>query len=112
GAPRLGLARLACLRGDYEASLAQLRRASANPTAAPACRRLLAEVRYRQGDPAAARELGDASGPFEEPDWPDPFVEEVQHLQVGAGAQIVQAGALIRQGDAGEAMVLLDRAAE
>jgi tetratricopeptide (TPR) repeat protein len=104
---QLGLARLACLRGDYDASLAHLRRAQASPAAAPPCRRLLAEVRYRQGDVAAARDLGDTGGAFEEPDWPDPFVEEVMQLQVGAGVQIAQAETLLRQGAAPEAVAVL-----
>src|SRR5262249_42265670 len=40
--------------------------------------------------------------------WPDPFVQEVEGLQVGLRTRLAEADALARQGRAGEAIGLLE----
>jgi tetratricopeptide (TPR) repeat protein len=57
---------------------------------------------------SAARQLKQAAALPEDRPWPDPFVQEVERLQVGQRMALVRADALARQGQGPEAVALLE----
>jgi tetratricopeptide (TPR) repeat protein len=106
----LGLARLACDRDDLSAALPHLERAAASPQTQRQAHSLLAEVRRRLGDSAAAaHEQEQAERLPEDPPAPDPFLEEVEALRVGKQASLKLLQRLRRQGRDEDARQLADR---
>jgi tetratricopeptide (TPR) repeat protein len=108
----LGLGRLACGRGDWGGSLAHLARAADSPLTRKAARTLLAQARLARGDdPGAGRERLRADDLPDDPEPPDPLLEELERLQVGQQALLARASKLLRQGRTAEALALLGQAA-
>ncbi len=114
GNPRahLGLARLAHRRGAGRAAMGHLQHAVQSPLTRQAALTLRAQVKQQLGlsEEARADARLAAQGP-EDPSWPDPFVEEVERLRVGAAARIELAVRLERQGRGAEAVALLEQTA-
>jgi tetratricopeptide (TPR) repeat protein len=105
---RLGLARLAFAREDWRGGLAHLKGAE-GPHARKLAHTLRAEAWHRLGE--AARSAAELKLAREVPDdapWPDPFVAEVESMQVGVRAQLARADALVRQGRGDQAVALLE----
>jgi tetratricopeptide (TPR) repeat protein len=106
----LGLGRLAYERGDLKDALLHVGLSATDSRTQKASHALLAEVYQRLGDRAAARrELRQAAGLPDDPAWPDPLFEEVTRLRTGKQASLARADQLIRQGNNGEAVALLER---
>jgi tetratricopeptide (TPR) repeat protein len=104
----LGLARLAFQRGDLEASLTHLQASLAGAPGVRSSHALLAEIRFRKGEQAAAEEALRTVDRLKAGDpWPDPYLAEVERLRVGVGARISQARMLLEQGQVGQAVELL-----
>ena len=61
--------------------------------------------RTTEGD----RELKSASQLPDDPAWDDPYVREVERLRVGSAAILAQAGRMVSEGQATEAIPLLER---
>ena len=73
---------------------------------------LLANVYARAGDAAAAqREAPRARTLPEQPDWPDPFLQELADLAIGRSALLQRAQRLLAQGHPKQAVVALEAAA-
>jgi tetratricopeptide (TPR) repeat protein len=75
---------------------------------------LLANVYARAGDAAAAaaqREATRARPLPEQPDWPDPFLQELADLAIGRSALLQRAQRLLAQGHPKQAVVALEAAA-
>jgi tetratricopeptide (TPR) repeat protein len=108
----LGLGRLLVRRDDLAGSLPYLRAARDGPFTHKAATHLLAEVYGRSGEEGALHDLGDVAGLPDDPPWPDPFVEEVERLQVGLQVVLAQADELLQQGRGGDAVGLLQQAVE
>jgi tetratricopeptide (TPR) repeat protein len=114
GHPRayLGLARLACSRNDWAEARTHLTPAAESPLTRKAAQTLLAEVAQRNGDTeAAARATHLANDLPDDPEPPDPYLDELESYQVGRQAQLTRGSKLLKQGRVGEAVTLLRRAA-
>ena len=88
----LGLARLALLRDQARAAEEAVNRCLARPFVRKAAHRLLAEVRQQRGDHSgaeAANRLAEAL-PADKP-WPDPYLDEIEHLKVDRRTRVAQA---------------------
>jgi tetratricopeptide (TPR) repeat protein len=107
----LGLGRLTYRRGDVSAGIAQLNDAASDPRTRKAALAVLAEIHQRQGDESAAnqelRRL--ATLPDDQP-WPDPFAQELMHLQAGQKNYLDRANRLLDQERVAEAIPLLQQA--
>ncbi len=57
----------------------------------------------------AERELKTAVQLPDDPAWDDPFVREVERLRVGSAAVLAQAGRMVSEGQANDAIPLLER---
>jgi tetratricopeptide (TPR) repeat protein len=105
----LGLGRLALAREDWRSAVQELKACLRDEHARKLARTLLAEAWTRLGEPDSARdEARQAEELPEDEPWPDPFVEEVERLQVGLRPRLARADALARQGHAAEAVALLE----
>ena len=104
----LGLARLAFGHDDLDGCLAHLRVAETSPPGKLAARELLARVYRRQGDRAALRKLGSEADRSVVPAWPDPFVAEVEGLQVGLSVRLARAHQLFQDGRGAQSVALLE----
>ncbi len=103
-------ARLLAARGDWKAVPRRLERLGGDDHARRQALLLAAQARQRLGDSErAARQLEEAQRLPEDVPWPDPFVEEVERLQVGLRIRLARASLLVRQGRAGEAVRLLEQ---
>jgi cytochrome c-type biogenesis protein CcmH/NrfG len=101
---RLGWARLAFAREDWQGGLKHLEGAPgklAHTLRAEGWQQLGQKERSAE-ESKRARERPD------DPPWPDSFVEEVECLQVGVRAQMARADALSRQDRPAEAVALLE----
>jgi tetratricopeptide (TPR) repeat protein len=111
GDPRvhLEMARLALGRADWRGALDHLSACVEDPHARRLAHALRADAFSRLGEGERARDEGKqaAESPEDVP-WPDPFVLEVEALQVGVRARLAAADALARRGRAGEAVALLE----
>jgi tetratricopeptide (TPR) repeat protein len=109
---RLGLARLALARDDWDGALEHLAACQDDPHARKLAHTLRAEALFRRGQSDTAREEARQAeeSPEGEP-WPDPFVAEVERLQVGLRVRLARADALARQGREEEAITLLEETA-
>jgi len=99
-APRaeLGLGRLAYQRGDLEAARALLGRTATRPTTQKAAHSLLAEIAQRSNDLASAtRERAIVTQLPDDPDWTDPFLNEITREKAGRDARLDYALGLSRQ---------------
>jgi tetratricopeptide (TPR) repeat protein len=102
---RLALARLAFAREDWRGGLNHLEGLPSRKVV----HTLRAEALHRLGDEVrTAAELKRARALPDDPPWPDPFVEEVERMQVGVRAQLARADSLARRGRVSEAMKLLE----
>ncbi len=105
---RLGLARVAAAQDRPQEALAELDKAAADRYCRKAAHTLRAQVRRRLGHAeAAAAELRRAAELPDAPAWPDPFVEEIEGLQIGEHAALKRAARLINQGRVGPGVGLL-----
>ncbi len=105
---RLGLGQLACGREDWPAAAAHLEHAAGSPLTRHRAHTLLAEVHWRRGDrPAAERERRLAEDSPDDPEPPDPYLEDLEALRVGLHARLLLAGQLVRQGRGAEAVAQL-----
>jgi tetratricopeptide (TPR) repeat protein len=108
----LGMARLTSRRGELKESLEHLGQAARSPLLKKGTLSLRAEIRHRQGDTAAAEEDARLAAQLpDDPLWPDPFIEEVEELGVGAQARLSLASQRFLQGRGQEAVTLLRDAA-
>src|SRR5439155_23956179 len=104
----LGLARVACQKGDLETCFRHLNLARTDIHTQKAAHLFLAEIYQRRGDPAAAEEARRQGAALpDDPTWPDPFVEEVAQLRTGKQAALERADKRLRQGRIAEAVTLL-----
>jgi tetratricopeptide (TPR) repeat protein len=103
----LGLGRLEFERDDLPAATQYLRRVADSPYAHKSASTLLAQIYRRQGDLKALHELGPLADFAEDRQWTDPFVEEVEQLNVGTRARLAYADRLFRQGRSKEAVPLI-----
>jgi cytochrome c-type biogenesis protein CcmH/NrfG len=111
GHPRagLGLARLAFAREKWAEGLHHLESCRADVHARKMAHTLAAEARHRLGQrDRAAQELASARKLPEDQRWRDPFIEEVERLQVGLRVRLARASTLARQNLDGEAIALLE----
>jgi tetratricopeptide (TPR) repeat protein len=101
GNPRaaFGLGLIAAARGDGAAAEKFLTAARDSPTARRAATAQLAALARARGDDAAAARLERESAPLpgDLVAWPDPLVEQIVRLQVGAGARAEEAARLERE---------------
>jgi tetratricopeptide (TPR) repeat protein len=105
---RLGLARLALARGEPARCRGHLAACTGSPLTARAAHTLLAEVCLRGGDRAGADAALRRAGSLpDDPEPPDPWVEEVAELRVGRQAQLARASRLVREGRGAQAAALL-----
>ena len=105
----LGLARVAFARGHWTEGLHHLEACGEDVHARQLAHTLRAAALHRLGQAErAADELRRAREAPEDVPWPDPFVQEVEGLQVGLRTRLAEADALARQGRAGEAIGLLE----
>ncbi|HTU88717.1 MAG TPA: tetratricopeptide repeat protein [Gemmataceae bacterium] len=103
----LGLGRLLYQQGDLDGSLEHLNRAAAAVPNLRATHALLAEIHKRRKERQdEERELALLNG-SQDLDWPDPYWEELQALQVGVEAQLERADRLVQQNRKEEAIRLL-----
>jgi cytochrome c-type biogenesis protein CcmH/NrfG len=110
-APRVHLewARLALGRADWRGALEHLSSCVEDPHARKLAHALRADAWSRLGEVERAREEGKQAADLpEDVPWPDPFVLEVEALQVGVRVRLAAAGALLRQERPGEAVALLE----
>jgi len=105
----LGLGRLAFARGDWQTALDHLARCVDDVYSRKQARTLRADAHYRLGKAEQAREelKRAAQLPDDEP-WPDPFVAEVEAMQVGVGVELTRASSLLHGGQPGAAVALLE----
>jgi tetratricopeptide (TPR) repeat protein len=107
----LGLGRLAYRQNNLEESLAHLNHSVTNGRTRRASTILRAEIHQRLGSRAAAeQDLRQAAGLPDDPEWPDPFVEEYQRLGVGRKAHLDRANQLLDQRRYAEARTALEQA--
>jgi tetratricopeptide (TPR) repeat protein len=106
---RLGLAQAAFAREQWREGLRRLEGCLRDEHCRKRALTLSAEAWARLGESerAAAALKGAAELPDDRP-WPDPFVQEVERLQVGRRLALVRADALARQGRGWEAVGLLE----
>jgi len=105
----LGLGRAAYARGDWQESVAHLRRSVARAPGVRATHAVLAEVYQRLGDAKAAQvELGRVAETSDNALWPDPYQEAVGRLKTGIEARLEHAQMLLQQGRAAEAIPLVE----
>ena len=105
---KLGQARLAYQRGDLGGARERLRTAADQPTTQKATHALLAEIAQHAGDSAAAaRERAKATELPDDPDWADPFLDEIQREKVGREARLEYALGLGRESRKEEAAAAL-----
>src|SRR5262249_29487024 len=104
----LGLSRLAYQRNDWPDSLAHLDGAADSPLTRKRAHTLLAEVHRRRGDPSAAeRERRLAEDLPDDPEAPDPFLEDLERRQVGRPARLARASRLLKQDRVAEGVAVL-----
>jgi tetratricopeptide (TPR) repeat protein len=105
---QLGLARLAYRRGDLQIARNYLGTSAAHPLTRRAAHTLLAEIEQRSNDPAAAAgERARAAELPPDPDWSDPFLDEINRTKAGKDARLSYAVQLLGQQRTGEAVDLL-----
>jgi cytochrome c-type biogenesis protein CcmH/NrfG len=101
---RLGLARLAFAREDWRGGLKHL-----EGVPGKLAHTLRAQAGQRLGEQSrSSEELKLARASLADPPWPDPFVEEVERLQVGVVPLLALADELARQGRTDEAVDVLE----
>ena len=106
----LGRARLAAARSDTAAAEADATRAAQSLHARKSATLLLAELRLRAGDAAAARAHLEAARRLpDDPPWPDPYQAEVEQARVGRKHNLSVAMSLMRGGRVRDALPLLER---
>jgi tetratricopeptide (TPR) repeat protein len=94
----LGLARLACRRGDLADGRAYVQRSIDSPLTQKASHTLLAEIEQRSNNLIdAARERHRAAELPDDLDWLDPVVNEMEQLRVGRQARLERALKLLRR---------------
>jgi tetratricopeptide (TPR) repeat protein len=106
----LGLARLAFARTQWTQGLHHLEACGEDVHARKLAHTLRAEAFHRLGQAGrAAEELRLAREAPGDVPWPDPFVQEVEGLQVGLRTRLADADALAHEGRLGEAIALLEQ---
>ena len=94
----LGLGRLAFQRGDLQEAQNQSVLSLKERATQKAARILLAQTRERLGKKLTAQEYRLTAAMPDDPDWPDPFLDEAFKLQTGKKRLLVRAGVLLEQG--------------
>ena len=110
GNPRamLGLGRLAYLRGDLAAAREQLVPAATDSRTHKAASALLAEIEHRAGNrERSERLLRETNQASDDPPWPDPYMLEVERMEVGRKRNLTIASALMRANRVKEAIAIL-----
>jgi tetratricopeptide (TPR) repeat protein len=103
----LGLGRLLYQQGDLEGSLKHLQRAAEAVPNLRATHALLAEIHKRRKEHTdEERELALLED-SQDLDWPDPYKEELNALQVGVEPKLERADKLVQQGRMDEALRVL-----
>jgi tetratricopeptide (TPR) repeat protein len=109
-AARLESARIHLARHELDRASVALEPCLTNAHTMRSAMLLLAQVRQRQGDGAAAAELSRRGASMPRPfDWPDPFVREVQRLRAGRQELQDQINGLLMQQRLKEAETALSR---
>lgn len=110
---RLGLGRLAVLRGQWRDALGHLEYCTHDEHSRKLAHTLRAEARTRLGESERGRDEQQlaAQAPEDQP-WPDPFVAEVERLRCGLRARLQRAGELMEMGQLPGAVRLLDETAQ
>jgi tetratricopeptide (TPR) repeat protein len=108
----LDRARLQIALGKWQEALRDLEESIRRAPNVKVSHLLLASVYARAGDTAAAqREATRARTLPEQPDWPDPFLQELSDLAIGRSALLQRAQQLLAQGHSKQAIVALEAAA-
>jgi tetratricopeptide (TPR) repeat protein len=110
GSAALGLAKIANSRGQASEALQFLTVAQKDPATRKAAHRLLVSVNQRLGRPEAAEQLNRAMADLPN-DLPldDPYLAEVEALEVGEKAWVDLADKLIQAGETQQAIQLLQK---
>jgi tetratricopeptide (TPR) repeat protein len=105
----LGLGRAAYARGNWQESVAHLKRSVARAPGVRATHAVLAEVYQRLGDARGAQEeLERVAETSDNALWPDPYQEAVGRLKTGIEARLEHAQMLLQQGRAAQAIPLVE----
>jgi tetratricopeptide (TPR) repeat protein len=108
----LGLARLALIQGDLQASLKHLKSCVDSPFTRKAAQVLRAQVLERQGEKREAEQQLQQAGSFPaDAPWPDGFTDEIARQKTGESLRGHLADQLIERGRTGEAIALLQKTA-
>lgn len=106
----LGMARVACLQGDFRAALLAAQESAARAHSQRATHELLLQVYHRLGDDRGAFQERNllARLPASETVWQDRFVERVMMLRRDGAWVAGQAQSMLGSGRAAEAVALLE----
>lgn len=107
-AARLELARVRLAHNEIDGAADALVPCVTNAFTMRPATLLLAQIRQRQGDLVAAKELSQQAGQMPRPfDWPDPFLREVQNLRADRQKVTDEINALLMQQRVKEAAAML-----
>jgi tetratricopeptide (TPR) repeat protein len=96
---RLGMGRLAFLKGDLRQSQIHLGFSVGDRRTQKASHLLFAQIHERLGNKAVAeKEYREAAGVPNEPAWPDPYFAEARKLQTGMKIFLIRVNLLLEQG--------------
>jgi tetratricopeptide (TPR) repeat protein len=110
GRVQLGLARIAFRRGDLEESLRRAQLGAGDGRVRKASLLLLAELQRRRGNHSAAENAQRLATDLpRDPNWPDPFQEELTQLRTGWQAQLERADQHLRHGRLADALLVLQQ---
>jgi len=102
--PQFGLGLVALARGDEATATKQFELVRAHPSCRKQASAQLALLARARGDVPASKQLeAEANGLEADPPWPDPFLDRVVTLQVGARGLDRRIGVLERDGKYAEA---------
>ncbi len=105
----LAQGRLHLLQGDYAACLASLDQAAKHGGARKSVSVLMAEALRRLGQSETAELRRRQADEMPEPNWPDPYYDQVSPLRTGLKAHLVRSDQLFGQGKIDESIGLLER---
>jgi tetratricopeptide (TPR) repeat protein len=105
----LGLARVYFKRGDLENSLEQVKYSVNAPIGQRGSHDLLTELYNRLGNTALALEHQKAAENVQRRTWPDPYVDEANHMQTGLPRFLETSGNLLLENRASDALKVLQK---